>query len=85
MNGYLSRLDARARNLGDMMRRCGVDPREIAGQRLGQSMTSVTRACILCPHTAACRRWLEAADPAAINPPPSFCPNAERFRAARLQ
>lgn len=84
MSGFLSRLDGRARNLGEMLQRCGVDPVGLAGERIGQSLTSVARACMLCPHSDACRRWLDAADPEAVNPPPSFCPNASRIRAARL-
>jgi hypothetical protein len=37
-----------------------------------------------CGRTESCRQWAEAADAdGRICEPPSFCPNAERFRQAR--
>ncbi|SMF12836.1 hypothetical protein SAMN06265365_105187 [Tistlia consotensis] len=84
MTAFLSRLDSRASNLGRMMDRCGVDRVELARDRLGQTMLSVARACIACPHGERCRLWLEAAAEDVVNRPPAFCPNAGRFRLRQL-
>lgn len=84
MKAYLSRLDEKASNLGRMMERCGVDPALLAYDQLGQTMQTVARACISCPHGAVCARWLDAAEPGVVNRPPDFCPNAARFRSKRL-
>ncbi|MEX2630518.1 MAG: DUF6455 family protein [Tistlia sp.] len=84
MKEYLSRLDAKSRNLGRMMTQCGVDPARLAGDQLGQTMAATARACIACPHGAACALWLEAAAASGTTAPPHFCPNAGRFRSHRF-
>jgi hypothetical protein len=85
MRAYLDRLDTRARNLGRMMTQCGVDPVRLAGDQLGQTMATVARNCIACPHGGACGRWLEAAEAENVATPPAFCPNAARFRSTRFR
>lgn len=85
MHTFVSRLDLRAKNLGEMMKRCDVDPVVLARERLGLTLFSVARACIYCRHGDECRRWLEVADSSIMNAPPAFCPNAERFRGAHAR
>lgn len=77
---YLDRLDDKALQLGRMMQCCAIDPAILAGEQLGQTMAAVARACIACPNGTACRAWLEQAEQRGVNRPPSFCPNAARFR-----
>jgi hypothetical protein len=82
MTTYLSRLEVHSRFMGRMMERCGVDPVQLAQQRLGLNMMQAARACMACELTESCRKWLDAAEREGIHEPPSFCPNAERFRHA---
>lgn len=84
MATFLSRLDRRASNLGEMIQLCGVDPVALARERLGQTLISVARACICCRHSDACRRWLAAADRRIATAPAPFCPNAGHLRRADL-
>lgn len=82
MNTFVSGLELRARNLGEMMERCAVDPVMLAREGLGLTLSSVARACIHCRHGEECRRWLEVTDRSVVKAPPAFCPNAGRFRGA---
>ena len=83
MRRFLSRLETHSKFLGRMMNRCGVDPVRLAQDRCGATLTSVARACMACGRTESCRRWLDAAERDSVNTPPSFCPNAQRFKALR--
>lgn len=83
MTTLLNRLGTRSKLMGRMMERCGVDPAELARDRFGAGLAAAARACMACGSTDSCRRWLEAADPEAVNTPPAFCPNARRFGAVR--
>ena len=86
MTTFLSRLDVHSRLMGRMMARCGIDPVGFAQERLGLTMASAARSCMACGRTEACRRWADAAEAdGRVAEPPSFCPNAERFRDARAQ
>jgi hypothetical protein len=84
MMSFPTRLGTHAKYLGLMMRSCGVQPEDLAHDRLGLTFAAVARACMVCRHTERCRNWLESADPDKVNDPPSFCPNAARFAAARI-
>jgi Family of unknown function (DUF6455) len=85
MTTFLSRLDAHSKFMGQMMERCGIDPVDMAQDRLGVTLMQAARACIACGRTQSCKRWLDAADQENIQEPPSFCPNAQRFRHAQEQ
>lgn len=83
MAGFISGLELRSSNLREMMARCQVDLERLGRDRYGITVEEVARACLFCRHGKACRRWIDAADPAVANEPPSFCPNADRFRRIR--
>ena len=83
MPTFPSRLGTHAKYLGRMLQCCGVDPAHLAHDRLGLSFLTIARACMACGHTESCRQWLESHAPDGSHEPPSFCPNAERFRQAR--
>lgn len=86
MTTFLSRLDVHSRLMGRMMARCGIDPVRFAQDRLGLTFASAARSCMACGRTEACRRWADAAEAdGRVAEPPSFCPNAGRFRDARAQ
>jgi hypothetical protein len=68
-------LQARDRRMRRMMRRLGVDLLELGYARLGAEINDARKACLVCPKTAACRLWLNAASPGR----PTFCPNLGRF------
>ncbi len=85
MMSFPTRLGSHAKYLGQMMQACGVDPEHLAHDRLGLTFATVARACMVCPSTEACQHWLSAAGDAGDSEPPSFCPNAERFRRARSE
>jgi hypothetical protein len=68
-------LKARDRRMRRMIRRLDVDILELAYARLGAVIDNARMTCLTCPHTAACRRWLQDA-PAER---PTFCPNLDRF------
>lgn len=81
---FLSRFEVRSRLMGRMMRRCGIDPITFAQDRIGLTFASAARSCMACGRTESCRRWADAVEAdGRICEPPSFCPNAERFRRAR--
>lgn len=85
MISFLSLMDAQSRLMGRMMTRCGIDPVRFAQDRLGLSFAAAARSCMACAHTEACRRWADAAEAdGRVSEPPAFCPNAERFRHARV-
>ncbi|GAB4364018.1 MAG: hypothetical protein Kow00114_20420 [Kiloniellaceae bacterium] len=83
MPSFPSRLGSHARYLGLMMQRCGIDPARFTHDSPEFPFIAVARACMACQDTARCRRWLDATANAAVQQPPAFCPNAERFRRAR--
>lgn len=83
MIAFLSRMDAHSLLLGRMLRRCGIDPGRLAQERLGLTFAAAARGCMACSHAETCRRWADAVEAdGRICEPPSFCPNAERFRLA---
>ena len=69
--------------MGQMMERCGVDPVHLAQDRCGVTMMQAVRACMACGRTESCRTWLHATEDGVAQEPPSFCPNARRFRQAQ--
>jgi len=84
MTTFLSRLEVHSKLMGRMMQRCGIDPVQLAQDRIGLTLASAARSCMACGRTESCRQWAAAADAdGRICEPPSFCPNAERFRQAR--
>ena len=85
MTTFLSRLETHSKLMGQMMERCGIDPVQMAQDRFGATLAATARACMVCGRTESCRRWLHATEDGVLQDPPSFCPNARRFEAARLQ
>ena len=71
------------RNLVEMMERCGVSMARFAQRRFGTTMVAAAEACMDCPNPETCREWLDSRADGVVPEPPSFCPNAERFRRAR--
>lgn len=81
---FLSRLEVRSRLMGRMMRLCGVEPIAFGQDRLGLTLASAARSCMACGRAESCRRWADAVEAdGRVCEPPSFCPNADRFRSAR--
>jgi len=83
MGKFLSRLETHSKFMGRMMEYCGIDPVHLAQDRCGITMMQAARACMACGRTESCKKWLDAAERAGIQEPPSFCPNAERFRQSQ--
>lgn len=83
MTKLLSRLDTHSKFMGQMMERCGVDPVDMAQDRFGITLMQTARACMACGRSESCRRWLAATEDGPLQDPPSFCPNAKRFRQAQ--
>jgi len=83
MMSFPSRLGGHAKLLGRMIRVCGVDPAQFTHDRPALSFISVARACMACGHTENCRIWLDLVEQQDVQEPPSFCPNAARFRQMR--
>lgn len=83
MTSFPSRLGSHAELLGRMIRACGIDPAQFTEDRAGLNFISVARACMACEHTEGCRAWLDQAGRKGLQEPPTFCPNAARFRQAR--
>jgi hypothetical protein len=71
----LSRIENKARLLGAMMARVGVDPLDASRARGGAALAAAWRRCLACPQGKDCAAWL-AAPPATAAEPPVFCPNA---------
>jgi hypothetical protein len=71
MGKFLSRLETHSKFMGRMMEYCGI------------TMMQAARACMACGRTESCKKWLDVAERAGIQEPPSFCPNAERFRQSQ--
>ncbi len=79
LEGMIAQLEARARNMGEMMRRLGIEPGEIVSFDMGRSLQAAARSCSACRSVEECTGWLDGkATPAQAAP--SFCPNATRFR-----
>jgi hypothetical protein len=69
----------RLRNMSEMMDRLGFDTETLARTEL--NVSSVIRACQICPADEVCHNWLARA-PKSFKQAPSFCPNAERYARA---
>ena len=85
MTFFPSRAGSHAKLLGRMIRTCGVDPAQLTHDRPGLTFISVARACMACRDTESCRQWLDLAESEGVQEPPSFCPNAARFRQLRAE
>jgi len=77
---FLSRLEVRSKLMGQMMERCGVNPAYLARERCGITMMQAAHACMACGRARTCSAWLQATEDGVLQDPPSFCPNARRFR-----
>lgn len=74
------RVQRQAHLFGEMLERSGADPGAATREGRGGAFAQAARRCLACPHTAACRDWL---DGASEEPVPSFCPNAAYLRRVR--
>lgn len=74
-----ARLDQRARNMGEMMQRLGIEPIWPSIDDGGKTLGAAARSCWACGAGEECRAWLDA-HPGALDAPPPFCPNSVRFR-----
>jgi Family of unknown function (DUF6455) len=79
----LNRIQNKARLMGAMMARVGVDPVEAARIRGGTALAAAGRRCMACQNGEDCAAWLESAPSHAE--PPAFCPNAAVFAEARVR
>lgn len=79
--GFFARQEQRARNMGEMVRRLGIEP-PVATFDAGRMLETAARSCWMCRSVDACTAWLEA-HPESIDAAPPFCPNAARFQAMR--
>jgi hypothetical protein len=77
----LIRRTLRARNMGEMIRRLGIEPvfHAIDG---GRGLREVAESCVACRSGEECRDWL-ATHSGSLEAAPSFCPNAVRFQRMR--
>jgi hypothetical protein len=80
--GSFARLEQRARNMGAMMARLGVEPLRPGFDDGGRILGEVARSCWACGRGEECRAWL-AARSGPLEAAPSFCPNAVRFQTMR--
>ena len=73
----LARREPRARNMGEMIDRLGVEP----GQSIdgGRILRSMAQSCLACRAGEECRDWLDART-GSLKAAPAFCPNADRFQ-----
>jgi len=83
MTTFLSRLEVHSKFMGRMLRACGIDPVNLAQDRLGLTMMQAARACMACGRTDSCKKWLDQAEREGLQEPPNFCPNAARFHDAQ--
>jgi hypothetical protein len=79
MMGLARRAEQRARLMGEMMDRVGVDVHAAAAE--GHALATGARRCMFCAHTAECEEWLQTIQRAQSTP--VFCPNWALF--ARCQ
>ena len=79
--GFVARQEQRARNMGEMVRRLGIEP-STATFDGGRTLEAVVRSCSMCRSVDECTAWLEA-HAQSIDAAPPFCPNAARFQAMR--
>jgi hypothetical protein len=79
--GFFARQEQRARNMGEMVRRLGIEP-SAAMFDGGGMLEAAARSCSMCRSVEACTAWLEAY-PESIDAAPPFCPNAARFQTMR--
>jgi hypothetical protein len=78
-----ARLEQRARNMGEMVARLGLEPTRPGFDDGGHELGEAARNCWGCRQGAECRTWLDART-GPIEAAPSFCPNAVRFQGMRL-
>jgi hypothetical protein len=81
--GSFARLEQRARNIGEMVARLGIEPARPGFDDRGKEFGEAARNCWACRHGEECRAWLEARS-GSLEAAPSFCPNAVRFQGMRL-
>jgi hypothetical protein len=79
LEGMIAQLEARARNMGEMMRRLGLEPGEAVTFDMGRSLEAAARSCSACGAVEECSTWL-CEETGPMETAPSFCPNATRFR-----
>lgn len=79
LEGMIARLEERARNMGEMMRRLGIVPGAAGSLDVGRSLEAAARSCSTCRSVEECTTWLSQ-ETGPIETAPAFCPNAARFR-----
>lgn len=65
------------------MERVGVDVLAAVRADNGQAFFDARAKCRVCRHESDCRNWLELSE--TLQLPPYFCPNANFFRACKLE
>jgi hypothetical protein len=78
----VSKFDRHTNKMSLMTERCGVDIDRLARESGGAVMRDAVFACLFCRHERECNDWLDLGSEGELYTPPSFCPNAERFRRA---
>lgn len=76
--------DQRVRNMGQLMRRIGLDFETFSWRREGRDMSEAVRICRVCPSVEPCNQWLRGTAGGADGIP-QFCPNATRFARAKSE
>jgi hypothetical protein len=80
--GSFARREQRARNMGEMLSRLGIEPSRPGVNDGGRMLGEAVRSCWGCRRGEECRVWLDARiGPLEAAPP--FCPNAGRFQTMR--
>lgn len=74
--------DQRLRNMGQLMRRIGLDLESFSWRREGRDMTEAVRVCRICPSVERCTQWLRESSGGADGVP-NFCSNRRRFSKAK--
>lgn len=72
----LGQADLKARLMGEMIDRLGIDLVQAARQDLGTRLDQVVRGCRFCAHAEQCQAWLSGMSTADRR---DFCPNAALF------
>lgn len=80
MGPMSERVERQASRMHEMMRRLDVDGARLARLDRASTYQAARTACLLCPASAECLRWLDG-NPATERP--TFCPSLDLFEACR--
>ncbi len=74
------RVERQASRMHEMMKHLDVDGARLARLDHAKTYQAARTACLLCPASAECLRWLDAK---STTERPAFCPSLDLFEACR--